>query len=328
MALFRRASPSPEPAVEFDDTGGDPTAHWAVANVAGGDWRTVHERCEAIEDPELRMLVAESVGKVARFPEGWIEATPGTQFPLLARGRWLIEEAWRIRGSGRATTVGGEAWEPFHEALTHAADVLLRAADLRAEDPAPWAMLLSVGMGLEVPKQTIISWFEEACARSADFYPARVGIVAPLAMKWGGSHELMFEAARMALSAPSGSLGPTALVQAHFERWLYHSLWEKDPKAAARYWTAPAVVAEIQQAAELSVLASARRASPYLRHAMSQFAFALSTTGEKHAAHRAPAARLFDELGETGIPGRPWTLRWKAAGEHYARLRAASRQTV
>lgn len=323
MPLFGRSKRgAAAPAINFDPYYGHPQARWIAERCQAGDWRAVHELCESESDWHARHRLADVIGDLPQFPSGWVEQTGGASFPLLARGVFRIREAWRVRGNGRAEGVSATAWRPFGDWLRDAQRDLLTAAERRPADPNPWAYLLLVSMGLSLGTDVALEWYGEATARDADFQPAHMRIIDPVAKKWGGSHELMFEVARRAdATLPEGSPGRVAIVRAHAERHLYHLAFDNDEAAAQNYYRDPAVGAEIGAAAQRSVLSPllpVNAETPALR---SQFTLALALAGDGDRRYRLMAAYLFDALGDS-VPDYPWTSRWpQTGGQQYLRIR-------
>ncbi|HZE48339.1 MAG TPA: hypothetical protein VE074_02185 [Jatrophihabitantaceae bacterium] len=333
MAILRRlvGGSRQEPAtIVFDNTLGNARVQRVVGHVRAGDWRSIHDECEQLDDPTERLFVAHTLGKLDRFPDDWLPATIGSQFPLLARGSFLTEQAFRIRGGARASEVEQSAWQPFFESLNQARDYLLHASELAPADPGPWAKLLTVGMALDSPKDTILEWFEAATSRVPGFYPAYWWVVAPLSKRWGGSHDLMFDVARTAnAELPDGGSGRVALAAAHTERWKYYLYFEDNDDAATDYYVWPEVSQEIEAAAQNSAFSPHRDQHVLTRHLLGEFALPLALSGRVNRPHYGLATKLFDELGDIGVHEIPWTLRWPDNGaEWYVRIRNLCRKAA
>ena len=74
----------------------------------------------------------------------WIAAYPGSATARIGYAVMLVEEAWRIRGKGFASSVDDENWEPFYEMVERAHTVLMEHKQLAAGDPHWYATMAEV----------------------------------------------------------------------------------------------------------------------------------------------------------------------------------------
>jgi hypothetical protein len=342
VALFKRekapavpsmapvATTPPNPSVEFDDKLGNTVAHRLFGELSRGEWRGSEEYAEQLIDWDERNFLAGVLAEVEALPSEWLEQTTGSSFAYLTRGTHGIRRAWKVRGSGQASTVGEGSWAPFNDLLVQAESDLFKASDLLPLDPSPWARLISTGMGLGISKEEILRRFSEANSRALGFQAAHISVVGAVAKKWNGSHELMFSVAREAdQNLPEGSPGRVAICEAHYERRLYAKSWEKFDLAAKEYYKDQEVCSEIEGAALRSVFSDSYEKSVVSPILWSRFAMALALTGDAVPEDRIAAAALFDCLGDSGIPSSPWSLRWGSkGGEQFARIRSLCRKAA
>lgn len=199
-------------------------------------------------DPEVRALRVEALAKAAVGLTKGIEA-------LLARdqvnpdlwlwlGRTRIEEAWEIKPDVRARAVQADRMRVFHQAMDGARAPLLAAAQLMPADPAPWASLLWLALGLERPREDKDSIWAEASRRHRTLYAANVARLITLSPGWGGTSQEMFDFARdMGSQASDGDPLSALLPLAYFE----HVAGERSGRSRA--WFSYDVQREISSAA-------------------------------------------------------------------------------
>ncbi|KAA2256369.1 hypothetical protein F0L68_26685 [Solihabitans fulvus] len=226
----------------IDRTFRDPVLDAAVAEVRDGHLRaatTVLAECR--DQPELRALRAEVlsdelIGQAQKIAASATE-NEDPDLALLA-GRAFIAEAWAVRGGGWATSVGEDRFKVFHSTLRRAVQPLHEAAALLPHDPAPWANLLAVGMGLQVDREQIDKIWREVTDRCGTFYPAHWYSVQIRAAKWHGSDAEMLAFARERVArAPMGHPLAAMVPLAHFEIFLsrrQEAAQRHDRRAAAR----------------------------------------------------------------------------------------------
>jgi hypothetical protein len=243
--LFADKDPMPE--VREDDTLGDAGTR-AVQELAGrGDWRRIREALAGASNPQRwRYANAAADGLGDRVGE-WTEAEAEDGDAWLVAGLEAIDRGASIRGEAKADETPEEAWDPFHDCMNEAEEYLRHAIELRPDDPLPWIPLLTTSTTLGAPIEDRRALFEEARRRDPRLSAPHLGLMNALTLKWGGSHDLMFEAARSSVkSAPAGTAIPAVLALAHVERWLYIVHWEKDQKASRAYFARPEVQREVQ----------------------------------------------------------------------------------
>lgn len=335
MPLFRRAKRSPAntassgarsataTTVTRSNDMGDPDAARLIASYKRHDWHAVEKYLAGVSAWEDRAFFLRLLAESHIAADDWVRASGPAPLPLLVRGMQRVRAAWAARGSGRSHSVTDASWNTFFALLNQAEDDLSAVCSLAPADPQPWASRITTAYGLELPKSDLLHMLAEVDARAPGYRPAYVSAVNGIALKWGGSHALMFDMARRAhATLPEGSPGRVAIAYAHFLREQHYRFWEKDTNAADAYYGDPAVADEILEAAERSVLSAAfapNRNSAWLRV---DFAFSLSRGADARQDLRAAAAELFRSMGAV-IPAQSlWAERFGGeAGTEYERGR-------
>jgi hypothetical protein len=250
------------PAAQLDPNWGDPDASRVRGQLAKGKWREVHAFLDSVHDWDDRQfyvrVLTDDVGGRPAWTQEWVKAEPGSSTAWLMRGAHGVKWAWDARGSGMAEGVKDDAWKVFWQRLHEAEQDLHNAAELDPRDPVPWSYLLMSGRGLETGIPDLGERLKEVLSRRPWHHVALSQTLQGYAKKWGGSHELMFDLARqVAAGAPEGSSAHTVVAEAHIERWLYMTNWDREEAAALAYFENPAVQEEIRAAAGRSIFSAA-----------------------------------------------------------------------
>ncbi|MGD0605693.1 MAG: hypothetical protein ABSA53_19115 [Streptosporangiaceae bacterium] len=275
MALFKRPSkapqapqaPQPPQAAKEQRTGpptdpmaGDAAAYHFRAELAEGRWQEFHDFLETTRDWDSHsrnfyIVRLASIDGRPDWLDEWAAARPQSALPYLFRGSHGVKWAWEARGSGRASTVGQDAWPVFYARLVDADRDLARAAAMDDADPNPHAQSITVAMGLNLGQAEKRRRFNEAIRRYRWHRGAHVEMIQALAAKWSGSNEEMFEFARSASAqAPDGHSVHVVIPLAHLEKWLNLPRESDDGKARQQeYFRGGAVAADILRAADQSI---------------------------------------------------------------------------
>ncbi|MFD7656568.1 hypothetical protein ACFV4N_21565, partial [Actinosynnema sp. NPDC059797] len=226
MGIFRRK----RPAAVAREVVRDHTYDDAILDIAAEEMDAGHLRAattvlaECREEPEVRALRAEVLGEHAiGHADELLELAKGNSDPdlWLLAGTAFVREAWAIRGSGRADTVGKDRFKVFFGTLRKAVAPLHEAAKLLPRDAVPWAQLQTAGLGLQVDREQKDEVWREIAARCPTLYPAHWTRLQILAAKWGGSAEEMMAFAQGSVdAAPPGDPVVAMLPLAHFEIFL------------------------------------------------------------------------------------------------------------
>lgn len=298
----------------------DPDALRLRDELADGRWEDAHEFLESVRDWRLRNFYVNALARVPGRPEWideWIAARPNSSVPLLFCGWHRVNWAWEARGSGRAKTVQQDAWPVFQSRLVAADRDLVKAAALDKEDPTPLARSIWVAMGLSLGQPEVRRRFAAADAREQQNQAACYAMIQATARKWGGSHEAMFEFARMvAREAPDGSSGHKMIALAHVERWL-----DLPREERPAYFRDDAVGREIRAAADRSIRSAAYPSDSPTWADRNAFAFCFNLMHDWDAA-----LAQIKLIGPRITPG-PWNYQGKP-GTAYVNARERARAGI
>jgi hypothetical protein len=290
----------PRPRVYEDATFGLPAGPAAQEHARRGDWRKLRDVLAAEADAARRWRYANIAAGLGDGVAEWVEAEPGAADAWLVAGIEAINRGAEVRGAAKADETPEERFDPFHECMQEAEAALRRAIELRPEDPLPRIPLLTTAMTLGAPLESRQALGEEALRHGPSLVSAHVALMTALTMKWGGSHELMFEAARRsAANAPPRSAVAAVLPLAHVERWLYILHWEKDETRWKSYFHQAEVRREVRDSH--GRCAGAPEGS--VRWVANVFAFCF------YLAEDARAARQEFEKAAGLYTGIPWDYR-------------------
>jgi len=227
----------------------------------------------------------------------WSHDHPGDPLVATLYGTALIGAGWAVRGSGRANSVPGAAFETFWDYLAAAEQQLECASGGWAGAPIAWRGLVIASRSLQRGVDEIMGRYEGGVrSGGAGLLELHEQTLQGLCQKWSGSHEQMFAFAR-AHADPSRPLVTNALpAVAHLEAWV-EELNQGGPGTA--HLRNPKVQAEIRACASSAWLPGFPTDSGGLG-AHNVFAVALFQAGDK-----AGAARHVHYLGGR-IQSWPW----------------------
>ncbi|MFC4589379.1 hypothetical protein [Sphaerisporangium corydalis] len=261
-------------------------------------------------DPEVRALRVEALSRAAVGLTDGIEA-------LISRDRvnpdlwlWLgrtrVEEAWEIKPDVRARAVQADRTRVFHRAMEAARGPLLTAAQLMPADPAPWASLLWLALGMDRPREEKDSIWAESWRRHRTLFASGVARLITLSPGWGGTSQEMFDFARTAArQAPAGDPMAALLPLAYFEHV------EGERSGRSRAWISYEVQREITAAAGQWHEARGARPHPRAVEAHNAFgaAFYLADMRRPARGHLSRTDGRFSALpwSHLGDPAREFT---------------------
>ncbi|MBB2946691.1 hypothetical protein FB565_006459 [Actinoplanes lutulentus] len=218
-------------------------------------------------------------------------------------GTRLIGIGWKVRTSAQAKDVSAEQFKVFHEWLGHAEEVLIEGAARNPRDPAIWTVRLTSALGLSLGLAEARRRYDRMAAADPHHLPGQRSLLQQLCPKWGGSWEELHTFARDAMRAvPTGTAHGILVAEAHTEHMISIWLAGGDDAALRDYLRAPAVRAELFEAAQRSIGDPAFRHTYGWLEAASTFAFLFWKMQEKSAA--AWALRLLGDLGTA----YPWNI--------------------
>lgn len=295
----RKPSAPDEPTLTIDPAMGDETARRLIDASEAGDWRTIRDVLSTVEDPDdftFYVHRAAFVDGVENWVDEWVEAEPRSSLPLLVKGAGAIHWAWQARGSGRASTVGSEAFKVFFRRLKIAESCLEEVTERDRDGAAGWAFRVILGRARQLGIDETRRRFEEVRKRHPWHVEAHEHMLQQLCPKWGGSHEQMHRFALETLEAmPPGSPLGQLVPAAHLEHWLDLPSGED-----AEYIGSDEVTAQLFEAANRSILHPAYVRRPRWPTLHNSFAMAFCWSGELVAA-----AQQFDVIGDL-VTEWPW----------------------
>ena len=107
-------------------------------------------------------------------------------------GKWAIDTAWKVRGSGYASTVTKDGWRGFEMNLAEAREHLVAAWKANPSVPFAAEKMIPVTMaGAGVEGTDVREWFDRSTAACFDHIPAYHALIYAYQPRWGGNHSLM-----------------------------------------------------------------------------------------------------------------------------------------
>ncbi|GIH08675.1 hypothetical protein Rhe02_67420 [Rhizocola hellebori] len=267
--------------------------------VAARDWLSLEFFFEQIDNWDDQAHYAGWVGGLAGI-EDWLadivlRVDQGTLAPLLLASR-RISMAWEIRGGPYARYLSAERLLGFHDQLQIAELILSEITDAEPDNAAAWSLSLKTAVGLELGLEETRRRYFRVHAESAHNLTAQFSFFQRLCPKWGGSLDLMHDFAKDAfLSAPAGHQQGELVAWVHLEQAGHLPLARR-----TWYFRQPHVLAELEAAAERSVLHPQYRHGPTWLVGHNVFALAFHFAGE-----HARAKEQFKLLGPT-VTASPW----------------------
>jgi hypothetical protein len=119
--------------------------------------------------------------------QDWVKAKPESITARVALANVQVDYAWDARGGDHADKVKDEGWHLFGERLNEAAKTLLEITNMNDKCPTYWTLMISVGLGKQLPKEQLEDIFNQAIASEPDFvgyYVSRANFLLP---RWYGS---------------------------------------------------------------------------------------------------------------------------------------------
>lgn len=152
-------------------------------------------------------------------------------------GEYYINKAWRIRGGGYANTVDEKKWEGFAENLENARSALEHAWALDQTDVIVPVKMITVCMGLSLPRETMEVWFDRAMAIDPNCYAAVSGKEYYLEPKWLGSRDELIAFGRECVASEKwGGNVPLILQVIHHSLQKYENAPEDKYFSRAEVW--------------------------------------------------------------------------------------------
>ncbi|WP_411074736.1 hypothetical protein [Streptomyces sp. cmx-4-7] len=208
---------APREQLDSRRPGPPPPAHriqerQAVADAAWkGNWRAAEAYVRAAgDDWDERWARTELLQEVAREDDAWLDAwraaEPGNCDAATLRARILVQEAWRIRGSGFAHEVSPDRMNRFRALLPAAIEEAERAALLDPANPGPWVVMVTAARGAQYGRARFRPLWDGLVARAPHHYEGHWQALQYWCAKWFGSDRLMMRfAGKTVRKAPKGS---------------------------------------------------------------------------------------------------------------------------
>lgn len=292
----------------------EPELTAALAAVAEGRWEPAAElMAGAGRDWDLRFAYLSPLADAAAEEDGWLRAwqtaRPGDPDAAVVAAEGLVRLAWNVRGGRTARFTEREQFEAFHRVLVRARDACREAAALAVEgDPTPYAVELSVGLGLGDSHEEFRALFAEVTTRAPHHQAGHTAALQYWCAKWHGSHELADGFARdAAASAAPGLLLSRLPLISWFE---HHEIGTGEPDTD---WD-PVVLAALMDAG-LADAAAAPHDSRELRALRHLLAYFLEQRGRYEEA--VAQFRLVDGH----LRALPWRYFGDAAATRYTAVR-------
>jgi hypothetical protein len=159
----------------------------------------------------------------------------------MLRGNEAILRAWDARGSGYASTVTEEGARVFGEQLKIAQKELTRAWKLDPSEPMIAEKMITVCMGLSLPRDEMEAWFQRGQSAHANYPALCTAKALYLSPIWIGSRDEQLAFSRECLSHPEyGSLAALTL-------WNTHRSLQRIDGLPLAYFAQPEVWSDIRQ---------------------------------------------------------------------------------
>jgi hypothetical protein len=241
----------PDEIVPVDEIGDDVDLSAAVEAARRGEWRPAAALLAATGDADVRADRIRRLTELSVIDSQWIEewfaATPEDVRVTVVRAELAVQRAWAARGSADGAHTPDEAVQAFFTGLDQAQRLAERAIEQAPDDPTPWATLVQIARGQQVPpeefERRVQGLFELA---PHHVYGSQVALQYACA-KWFGSTETMFAMARdLGADAPEGSATCLLPLIAHIEHHLDLESGIGGPARAQKHMTAGATRTELR----------------------------------------------------------------------------------
>jgi hypothetical protein len=237
--------------IPADPIGDDVDLAAALVAARRGEWQQAAALLAATGDVDVRyerlwILAQESVHD-SQWVEEWFAARPSDPMVHVVRAELALQRAWAARGAAYADQTSEQQMRAFFTGLEQAERLAEKAIELAPDDPSPWAVLVQMSRGQQVPQDEFERRVEGLFERAPHHVQGSLAVLQTLCEKWMGSTDVMFGMAReLAAEAPDGSGVCLLPVMAHIEHHLHLEGDRGGPSAAARHMTAGATRTELR----------------------------------------------------------------------------------
>jgi hypothetical protein len=232
---------------------------------------------------------------------------------LYLLGANLVDEAWKVRGSGGAGSLGQQQINQFFHLLQEADSTLRKVLEYSPDYVEVYAPLIRAQMGMS---NVMESWslYKVALAIEPGRLDYALAMLLQLTEKWGGNHEEMFRFARSQKASGHAECVAGLLAAAHHEYW--QSL---DKKEAIQYYRNKDVRNELISAIDaVKDTGVEKDFSAQYQKSLAQNYIALSFLLMED---RKRARSVFRSIGKNYTP-YPWAYMDGRPGAAYLRYRA------
>jgi hypothetical protein len=304
---------SPDEIVPVDGIGDDVDLAAAVEATRRGEWRPAAALLGASGDVDvrsdrIRTLTALSVHD-GQWVEEWFAATPHDPQATAVRAELAVQRAWAARGAFDAAHTPDDAFRAFLTGLDQAQRLAEKAIEMAPADPVPWATLIQIARGQQVPQEEFERRLDGLFERAPfHVYGSQVALQTVCA-KWLGDTETMFAMARdLGGEAPPGSATCLLPLIAHIEHHLELETGRGGPSSAQRHMTTGTTRTELRACVQrwLSGPDGGPRPGGRLEgHNLAAYAFWLADDADAARPHLEEIGRSVTEWpwGYSGEPG-------------------------
>jgi hypothetical protein len=166
-----------------------------------------------------------SYGLESRFDE-WVSAYPKSYTARLARGMYLISDAWRKRGSNFSRETTDEQFRGFTEQMRNAASDLEVSIGLYARPVESYRYLIQISMGLGL--HTGRGLLDAALELDPQAYNPRYIYLYSITPKWGGSVRQMESFIEDSRRSPMSDKDKARLEVQHHSHLGEQASWDKE----------------------------------------------------------------------------------------------------
>lgn len=117
------------------------------------------------------------------------ESMLNSPYRMIRLAQKLNDAAWKVRGTGYASSVSPDSWKRVRALWAKSADVLQRCASTCDVDPSSVSLKLSLMKTMSADKDQIIQVFVDGFQRYPEYFDIQWQMVDALSAKWGGSNE-------------------------------------------------------------------------------------------------------------------------------------------
>jgi len=168
----------------------------------------------------------------SRFDE-WVSAYPKSYGARLARGMYLISDAWRKRGSNYSRETTDKQFQGFVAQLKKAASDLQASIGLYSRPVESYRYLIQISMGLG---RTGRGFLDEALKLDQQAYNPRFNYLYSITPKWGGSARQMESFIEECRSSPMSDKDKARL-EAQLHSYLgEQASWDREYVSASEHY--------------------------------------------------------------------------------------------